>query len=414
VTPPAATTIGEPPSTARDEPPRRRTLGREPAFWLVAGMLFVLLLASGAPAPLYRVYQVEWHFSETTLTEVFAVYAVVLLVTLLFCGSLSDYVGRKPLIAGGLLFGAAACVVFLVAGGVAALYVARSLQGVSVGLATGALGAALLELEPAGRGRAPVVTSAAPTAGLAVGALGASVLVQYGPDRTHLVWWLLLAVFLLAAAAVLAIREPGHRRSGALASLRPRVGIAREARGAFAVALPCLVAVWSLGGLYLSLGPSLAGQLAHSSNVVWGGIVILLLPGVGAMATVAFHNANASAAMLGGCGALIIGAAVTFSAVATSTFWAFLLGTAIAGVGFGPGFTGAYRIAVAPAAPEQRAGLIASIFTVSYLAFSLPAVIAGVAATHYGLRDTALVYCVGVALLVTAAAGMLRRQTARI
>ena len=155
MTPPAATTIGEQPSPARDEAPRRWALGSGPAFWLVAGMLFVLLLASGAPAPLYRVYQVEWHFSETTLTEVFAVYAVVLLVTLLFCGSLSDYVGRKPLIAGGLVFGAAACVVFLVAGGVGALYVARSLQGVSVGLATGALGARCSNWSPRDAGARP-------------------------------------------------------------------------------------------------------------------------------------------------------------------------------------------------------------------------------------------------------------------
>jgi MFS family permease len=79
-------------------------------------------------------------FSETTLTEVFAVYALVLLVTLLFFGSLSDHLGRKPLIVAGLLFGASACGVFLAARGVGALYVARSLQGVSVGLATGALG----------------------------------------------------------------------------------------------------------------------------------------------------------------------------------------------------------------------------------------------------------------------------------
>jgi hypothetical protein len=111
-----------------------------------------------------------------------------------------------------------------------------------------------------------------------------------------------------------------------------------------------LIAVWALGGLYLSVGPSLAAQLSHSSNLLWGGIVIVLLPGVGAAATVALRNAEPSTAMLAGCGALIAGLAVTFAAVATSTFWAFLLGTAIAGVGFGPGFTGAYRIAVALAA----------------------------------------------------------------
>lgn len=377
------------------------------AFWLVAAVLFGLLLASGAPSPLYRVYQAEWGFSATTLTEVFSVYALVLLVTLLFFGSLSDHVGRRPLILAGLVFGAIACGVYLLATGVGALYVARALQGVSVGLATGALGAALLELQAEGSALAPVVTSAAPTAGLAVGALATSALVQYGPDRTHLVWWLLLTSFVLAILAVLVMPEPGVRRPGARASLKPRLGVPREARGAFVIAAPCLIAVWALGGLYLSLGPSLTAQLVHSSNLLWGGVVIFLLPGVAAISTVLLRNTEPATSMLAGCLALLAGGAITFAAISTSSSWAFLLGTAVAGVGFGPGFTGAYRLVVARASPDGRASLIAAIFTLSYLAFSVPAVIAGVATTHYGLHDTALVYCGVIALLVAIAAASL-------
>jgi MFS family permease len=386
---------------------QRPALPGDVAFWVVAVLLFVLLLAAGAPSPLYRVYQAEWGFSATTLTEVFGVYALVLLVTLLFCGSLSDHVGRRPVIAAGMLIDAAACGVFLAATGVGALYVARALQGVAVGLATGALGAALLELEPPGSGRAAILTSAAPTAGLAVGALGTSALVQYGPAKTQLTWWLLLGAFLAAAATVLALPEPGRRRPGALASLRPRVGVPRQARGPFLIAAPCLVAVWALGGLYLSLGPSLAAQLLHSSNLMWGGVTIFLLPGTASVATVAMRNTAPQTEMLAGCLALLPGAAVTFVAIATRTSWAFLLGTAVAGVGFGPGFTGAYRIVVARSTAEGRAALIAAIFSVSYLAFSVPAVIAGVATTHYGLRDTALVFYVVIALLVATAAASL-------
>lgn len=380
---------------------------RDSAFWLVAVLLFALLLAAGAPSPLYRVYQAEWRFSATTLTEVFGVYALVLLVTLLFLGSLSDYVGRRPVIVAGMLFDAAACGVFLAATGVGALYVARAIQGVAVGLATGALGAALLELEPRGSGRAAILTSAAPTGGLAVGALGASAIIQYGPAKTHLVWWLLLGVFLAAAVAALVIPEPGRRRPGALASLRPRVSVPRQARGPFLIAAPCLVAVWALGGLYLSLGSSLAAELFHSSNLMWGGLAIFLLPGTASVATVVMRNLTPAKAMLNGCLALFAGAAVTFVAIATRTSWLFLLGTAVAGAGFGPGFAGAYRMVVARATPDGRAGLIAAIFSVSYLAFSVPAVIAGVATTHYGLRDTALVFYVVIAVLVATAAATL-------
>jgi hypothetical protein len=312
----------------------------------------------------------------------------------------------------GLVFGGLACGVYLLASGVGALYVARALQGVSVGLATGALGAALLELQAEGSTLAPVVTSAAPTAGLAVGALGTSALVQYGPDRTHLVWWLLLASFVLALLAVLAMPEPGVRRPGARASLRPRLGVPREARGVFVIAAPCLIAVWALGGLYLSLGPSLTAQLVRSSNLLWGGFAIFLLPGVAAIATVLLRNTEPATAMLAGCLALLAGGAITFAAISAGSSWAFLLGTAVAGVGFGPGFTGAYRLVVARASPDGRASLIAAIFTLSYLAFSVPAVIAGVATTHYGLHDTALVYCGAIALLVAVAAAslILRRR----
>ena len=134
-------------------------------------------------------------FSATTLTAVFAVYALVVLVTLLVFGSVSDYLGRRPVILAALAVSRGACALFLAAHGVGLLFAARALQGVAVGAATGALGAALIDLQPEGSGLAPVVTTAATILGLGAGALGASALVQYGPAPTHLVWWLLLGAF---------------------------------------------------------------------------------------------------------------------------------------------------------------------------------------------------------------------------
>jgi hypothetical protein len=102
-----------------------------------------------------------------------------------------------------------------------------------VGLAASALGAALLDLRPAGS-LAPLVTSNGGTVGLALGALGTSVLVQCGPIPAHLVWWLLLGAFLAAILLAATTPEPGTVRPGALASLRPDVSVPRPARGTFA------------------------------------------------------------------------------------------------------------------------------------------------------------------------------------
>jgi MFS family permease len=183
-------------SAAQDAPPSPADVPRTLAFWLMAGVFCLLFVATAAPSPLHRFYQGEWHFSTATLTGVFAVYALVLLVTLLVFGSVSDAFGRRDTTVAGLAAFAAACGVFLMADGVGPLLVARALQGVAVGLATGALGATLLELQPEGSGLAPLVSIAAPALGLAMGGFGTSALVQYGPARTHLVWWLLLGASL--------------------------------------------------------------------------------------------------------------------------------------------------------------------------------------------------------------------------
>lgn len=67
------------------------------------------------------------------------------------------------------------------------------------------------------------------------------------------------------------------------------------------------------------------------------------------------------------------------------------------------------------APPGQRAGLIAACYIASYMAWSIPVVVAGVATTHVGLHRTALVYCTVIAVLAAVAAASLifrRRSTA--
>jgi hypothetical protein len=66
-----------------------------------------------------------------------------------------------------------------------------------------------------------------------------------------------------------------------------------------------------------------------------------------------------------------------------------------------------YRVLTALAGPGQRAGLVAAIWVVFYLAFSVPVVAAGVATTHFGLHRTAVVYSAALAVLAAAAAGSL-------
>jgi MFS family permease len=92
--------------------PGRRTLPKAATFWILAVLFLMLFFASAAASPLYPVYEVQFDFSAATLTAVFAVYVLVLLATLLFFGTVSDYLGRLPVIVTALVFSMAGCAVF--------------------------------------------------------------------------------------------------------------------------------------------------------------------------------------------------------------------------------------------------------------------------------------------------------------
>lgn len=387
--------------------------GRTRGFWLVAAISFLYLVAVSAPSPLYGVYAAKWRFSPTTLTAVFAVYALTLLATMLLAGSLSDAVGRRPVILGALAVQGLTMALFLAANSVGWLYAARLTQGVATGLVTAAVSAALVDLQPRRpAGLAPLVNATVPPAGLAVGALASAALVEYGPAPTRLVYALLLGGFAVSIVAVLVLlpESVSERRRPRLGT---RVGVDRPVRRAFASTVPVLVAVWALGGLYLSLGPSLAMRMAHSSNIVLGGVVIFLLCGSGALTGVVIHSWPSRRAMAVGCALLGGGVVLTVIAVAGTTTWLLYVGTAVAGCGFGAAFLGAFRTLSGLATPGRRSELIAAIYVVAYLSFSIPGVIAGVLTEHIGLKDTAIGYGIVVAALAFVALPATARYCAR-
>ncbi|MFD7438770.1 MFS transporter [Streptomyces sp. NPDC059861] len=393
-----------------------RRMPRQVGFWLLAVTLLSILAASAAPSPLYVVYQDRWGFSPTVLTAIFAIYVVALLVALLTVGGLSDHIGRRPVLAAALVMEAASMVVFLTADGVGPLLIARTLQGLATGAATGALSAGLLDLQPSPTSTlGPLLNSLAPASGLAAGALGTGLLVQYAPAPTTLVFALFTALFVLLAGAVFLLPEPVTPRPGAWASLRPRVSVPPEARGTFLAAVPALIATWALGGLYLALGPSLTTEGLHVDNHLVGGLVVTTLFGAGAAASLVVRGAAPRRVIAAGSVALAIGTALTLLALAASSTPLFFFATALAGAGFGSTFLSAFRSLAALAGPKDRAKLIAAVYVVSYLALSVPAVLAGLAVPSLGLTTTTTIYGAGVvvlALLATASMSLVRKPPA--
>ncbi|MFJ8621918.1 MFS transporter [Kitasatospora sp. NPDC093550] len=384
----------------RLRPRRPPVLGRRGAFRLHASVLVGLLAASSAPTPLYALYQESWHFSAMTLTVVFSAYALALLAALLTAGTLSDQLGRRPVLAGALLTEGLAMAVFATAQGVPALIAARILQGLATGVATSAAGAALLDFEdPERPGRATAANGITPVAGMAVGVLAATALVRYAPAPTRTVHLLLLLLFAAQAAAVLRTPETVRTRPLDRRTLRPSVAVARASRPAMALVAPGVVAAWALGGFSSSLGPSLARLIAPHATPATGGLVFFTLTAAAGLAGHAARALPARTASLAGTALLIPGALLTLSGPHLHSLTALFAGTALAGAGFGAVSQGALRLLLPPAAPGERAGTLAAYYVLSYLAMSVPAVLAGLLTNLYGLGTAVSLYALTVVLL---------------
>jgi MFS family permease len=381
-------------------PGRTNRLSRPIAFAAITAIFVLFAAAASAPTPLYVVYQREWGFSDATLTVIFAVYVLGLIGSLLVFGGLSDHIGRRPLLAAAIVLEGAAFVLFFIAGGVTVLLVARVVQGVATGIAFSTLGATLVDLNPPhSPGRAGLVNGVAPISGLALGALGCGVLVQYAPAPTHLIFALLLAGMIFGGVVIARLPETSAQRPGAIASLIPVLGIPVRLRADVYALVPIIVASWALGGLYLSLGPSVAAGIFGLRNHLIGGLVVTLLAGAGAVTAFVLRASPTRTVLTISAILLAAGTALTLAGVETHAVALAFAGTVVAGVGFGASALASFGTLARIAAPDERSELLAAALVIAYLAFSLPAVAAGFASTTFGLHPTTVVYSLGVVAL---------------
>jgi predicted MFS family arabinose efflux permease len=388
-----------------------RRLPSQVSLYLFASLVVTFLAASAAPTPLYATYQAEWGFSAITTTIVFGVYAIAVLAALLTLGRLSDHLGRRPVLLAAIAVQALSLVLFVHAGDVDELLVARVVQGVSAGAALGAIGAGMLDLN---RSRGTLANAVAPGIGTATGALLSAIVVQYLPAPTRLIYLVLLTVLAVQAVGVFLTRETVTRTDGALAALVPDVRLPRGVRGAVLMVAPVLFAVWALAGFYASLGPALVRSIAGSHSIVLGGLSLFVLAGSAALSVLVLRTAEARTLMVTGVLALVLGVTMTLVAVAAGSTVGFFAGTVVAGVGFGSGFQGGIRTVLPLVAPHERAGVLSLLYVVSYLGLGVPAIAAGYLVVHAGgLVVTAREYGIAViALAAVALVALLRRGDA--
>lgn len=345
-------------------------------FVVVAVTFILVFMAAGVPIPLYNTYRVDDGITNADLAITTVCYLATTALALLLLGRLSDHLGRRPVAIAAVVAAIAGCLVLSQVSTVPILVTGRVLQGLACGLASAAVGSYVIDTAPP---RPPwlgaVLTSAGPSTAIPIGALVSGVLVEYGPAPRVLVFALLATALIACAVLLLFCPETVHRNAGALASLRPRVHVpAGEGRLVFAVGAG-LVATWSFSGFYQAFAPALTADRLGTTNAVAIAAVfssIVLFAPVGGSLT---GRLPAVRAVRVGLVTFSLATVVILLTVRAAAIVPFLAVSAVAAICQGAANAGGMRAVLAHATAKDRAGLLSTLFLISYAGGAAPGLV---------------------------------------
>ncbi|MFG3224082.1 MFS transporter [Kitasatospora sp. NPDC048194] len=363
------------------------------------------------PTPLYGLYRERIGFSELTVTVVFAVYAFGVIAVLLLVGDVSDTVGRRPVLLGGLVCAAGSAVVFLGADSVPLLCLGRLLSGLSAGLFTGTATAYVLELAPSRRrGRAGFVATAANMGGLGCGPLLSGLLSEYAPHPLVLPFVVHLGLLAVSFALLLVLPETVEE-ARPLRTARPHLPeLPPQVRGVFVPAGVAAFAGFSLLGLFTSVGPAFLaeGLGVHDRAVV--GLVVFAAFLASTLGQLLVPRLGTARAVPLGCCVLIAGLALLAGSLAWAVLALLVLAALVGGAGQGMGLRGAVGEVAGASPAEHRGGALSALFVVAYFGISIPVIGVGLLTGPLGLAHAGLVFTACMALLAAASGVYLLRR----
>lgn len=363
-----------------------------------------MFAVAGTPIPLYNTYRAEVGITNADLGLASVGYFVAAATSLLVLGRLSDYLGRRPVALAALVSAAASCIMFITVHGFVSLLVARMMQGLACGIASSGLGSYVIDTAPERPRWLPAaITGSAPMLGIPLGALICGFLVQYAPAPRSLIYWVMAATVAVCIALTVLSPETVRRKRGALLALRPQLRVPANSGRLILSAGAAFVATWSLGGFFQAFGPSIvAAKLGVTSPLVAAAVFasVMVLNPLGGPLT---GRLQPAISLRLGMTLFIVALAAIILSLHAGVIGSLLAASLLVGLAQGAASTGSIRALLFNAGAQDRAGLLSTIYLISYCGAAIPGAIAGVLARTTGLFEIALGYAaLGVVAAIVA------------
>lgn len=357
------------------------------------------LFGSTAPSPLYGIYQSRWHFSSTTLTALFTVYAVGVLASLMTMGRVSDrHSDRRVVIVPALIVVLSGSLVFAWASSLTGLFFGRLLTGLGSGALSGVCTAALADLDAASgrRPRAALIATLAFTGGAALGPLTSSAALHAGVWPTALPFAVDALLAVAAIAGLLRSSWPMASRTSPLSSAQASQPSwsqqFRPVRQRFVVACAVVVAAWSVGAAFMAFGPTLAHEVVPGLGTGGAGLIAALFQVVAGCSQMTAPRFARRTTVQAGLLLLVVSLAGCLGALAMGSAWSLGLAAIAGGIGYGAGFVGSSSAVTELAPPQRRAQLASTYLMAGYLGSAASTIGLGALMDALGLQGAMSVF----------------------
>lgn len=363
--------------------PRRRV-----PFWLRLAPA-VLLLAWGGNhfTPLLHLYEQVGHYAAWQANLLLGLYVGGLVPGLLVASAVADRRGRKPVLLAGVVLAVLGSV--LLAGGVDAfvlLCVGRALAGGGVGVAMSVGTSWMKELSsppfdpeagPSAGAKRPSLTL---TLGFGLGAAVTGTLAQWGPAPTVLPYVVHAALTVLAVVGVLTAPESLPRGARATAPLLADLRVPSAGHRTFTrLVVPAAPWVFAAAGIAYAIMPAVVDGALGRWGTIYATALTVLTLGTGAVVQGFVPRIDRRTHG----GALVIGLALMTLGIVLAVVAADLaqpvLALAVAvvlGAAYGTCVVAGLLRVQAIATPRDLAGLTGLYYSLTYVGFLLPTVLA--------------------------------------
>ena len=348
----------------------------------VALLLFTIGWGANHFGSLLLVYRVRLHLGPAAPALLFGIYALGIVPAFLLSGPLSDRHGRRALVVPAAACSLAASLLLGVGGGHFALLVlGRFCYGLAAGTVMGPGAVWLIELSAGEDARAGVGARRATIAlssGFAMGPLISGLLAQYAPAPTLTPYLVHAAALLTALVLVIAAPAPARPpRAGGRGPLL-RIGLDRTNRRRFILGAAIMAPfVFAFPSIAFATLPAIFGPRSLGiAPIAFTGLLgcITMFSGVLAQPLTrgAAPTTGARIGVALGATGLALGALV----VHLDRPGMLLLVAPLLGGGYGIAMTAGLRIVSDLARPDARGGLTGLYYTLTYLGFATPYLLA--------------------------------------